>query len=91
MAAAQASIDFFFIFCQLRFSYYTEGDRQTFRAKGKYTLRTKTVFDVEVKKDVISGAVYAKGKAPSAAFKDFMASFCLNQHRLPGFLVDALK
>ncbi|KAJ7381185.1 hypothetical protein OS493_004785 [Desmophyllum pertusum] len=75
----------------VRFSYYTEGNAQTFKAKGSYTLSTGNVFDTEVKKDVISGTVYAKGKADSATFVDMMASFGINLNALPDFFVNALK
>ena len=74
-----------------RFSYYTEGNSQTFKAKGDYFLKTGTLFKTEVKKDVISGGVYATGNAPSATFADMMASFGLDPNSLPSFLVDALK
>ena len=74
-----------------RFSYYTEGNSQTFKAKGGYTIKSGTKFNTEVKKDVISGSVYAKGTAPSVTFKDIMASFGLDPASLPDFFVNALK
>lgn len=74
-----------------RFSYYTEGNSQTFKAKGDYYIKTGTLFKTEVKKDVISGGVYATGNAPSATFQDIMASFGLDPVSLPDFLVNALK
>ena len=74
-----------------RFSYYTEGNSQTFKAKGDYYIKTGTKFNTEVKKDVISGGVYATGKAPSATFVDIMASFGLDPNSLPDFFVNALK
>ena len=76
---------------QFRFSYYTEGNSQTFKAKGSYTLTTGNVFDTEVKKDVQTGSVYAKGKADSGTFIDMMSSFGVNTNSLPDFFVDALK
>ena len=79
-----------FLFC-FRFSYYTEGNSQTFKAKGDYYLKTGTLFKTEVKKDVISGGVYAMGNAPSATFQDVMASFGLDPISLPDFFVNALK
>lgn len=75
----------------LRFSYYTEGNSQTFKAKGSYTLDTGNVFDTEVKKDVNSGSVYAKGKADSGTFMDMLSSFGINPNSLPDFFVNALK
>ena len=74
-----------------RFSYYTEGNSQTFKAKGDYFLKTGTLFKTEVKKDVISGGVYATGNAPAATFIDIMASFGLDPNSLPDFFVNALK
>ena len=74
-----------------RFSYYTEGNSQTFKAKGDYYLKTGTLFKTEVKKDVISGGVHATGNAESAKFADMMASFGLDPASLPDFLVNALK
>ena len=74
-----------------RFSYYTEGNSQTFKAKGDYTISTGTVFNTEVKKDVISGGVYATGNTASVKFPNIMASFGLNPSSLPDFLVNALK
>ncbi|XP_020601762.1 uncharacterized protein LOC110040832 [Orbicella faveolata] len=75
----------------VRFSYYTEGNSQTFKAKGSYTLTTGNVFDTEVKKDVQSGSVYAKGTAESGTFIDMMSSFGINTNSLPDFFVNALK
>ncbi|XP_058970157.2 uncharacterized protein [Pocillopora verrucosa] len=75
----------------VRFSYYTEGNSQTFKAKGSYTLDTGNVFDTEVKKDVNSGSVYAKGKADSGTFMDMLSSFGINPNSLPDFFVNALK
>ena len=49
------------------------------------------MFDTEVKKDVNSGTVYAKGKAESATFVDMMASFGIDLNILPDFFVNALK
>ena len=49
------------------------------------------MFKTEVKKDVISGGVYATGNADSVTFADMMASFGLDPASLPDFLVDALK
>lgn len=66
----------------LRFSYYTEGNSQTFKAKGSYTLDTGNVFDTEVKKDVNSGSVYAKGKADSGTFMDMLSSFGIDPNSL---------
>lgn len=76
-------------FC--RFSYYSQGNSQTFKAKGKYTLQTGTVFETEVKKDVLTGAVHATGNAESVTFIDMMVSFGLDINILPDFLVTALK
>ena len=76
---------------QFRFSYYTEGNTKSFKAKGSYTLATGNVFDTEVKKDVQSGSVYAKGKADSGTFIDMMSSFGINLNALPDFFVNALK
>ena len=76
---------------QFRFSYYTEGGSQTFKAKGTYTLTTGNKFDTEVKKDVVSGSVYAKGTADSGTFIDMMSSFGVNTNSLPDFFVNALK
>ena len=76
---------------QFRFSYYTEGSSQTFKAKGSYTLTAGNVFDTEVAKDVQSGSVYAKGKAESCTFIDIMSSFGINANSLPDFFVNALK
>ena len=76
-------------FC--RFSYYTEGNSQTFKAKGDYFLQTGTLFKTEVKKDVYSGGVYATGNADSATFIDMMVSFGLDINILPDFFVNALK
>lgn len=74
-----------------RFSYYTEGNSQTFKAKGQHSIKSGTIFDTEVKKDVISGSAYAKGSAPSVTFKDVMASFGLDPQSLPDFFINALK
>ena len=81
----------FLFLLQFRFSYYTEGNSQTFKAKGSYTLTTGNVFDTEVKKDVKSGSVYAKGTAESGTFIDMMSSFGINTNSLPDFFVNALK
>lgn len=75
----------------LRLSYYTEGNSQTFKAKGDYKLKSGGAFKTEVYKDVISGGVYAKGTTPSATFKDIMATFGLDPASLPDFFVKALK
>lgn len=82
---------FCFFLLQFRFSYYTEGNAQTFKAKGSYTLTTGNVFDTEVKKDVQSGSVYAKGTAESGTFIDMMSSFGIDTNSLPDFFVNALK
>ena len=80
------------IFCfSSRFSYYTEGNSQTFKAKGDHYIKSGTLFKTEVKKDVISGGVYAKGTASTVTFKDVMASFGLDPASLPDFFVNALK
>ena len=76
---------------QCRFSFYTEGNTVTFKAKGSYTLQTGNVFDTEVYKDVTSGASYAKGTAESGTFIDMMSSFGVNIDSLPDFFVNALK
>lgn len=78
-------------FSYLRFSYYEEGNTQTFKAKGDYTLSTGNVFASEVYKDVQSGASYGKGIADSATFADIMASYGLDPSSLPDFFVEALK
>lgn len=70
-----------------RFSYYTEGNFQTFKAKGDYYLKSGTLFKTEVKK---SGGVYATGNADSANFGDMMASFGLDPHYLPEPFIKAL-
>ncbi|XP_068704515.1 uncharacterized protein [Montipora foliosa] len=80
-----------YVLRSVRFSYYTEGNSQTFKAKGDFTVSSGAVFKSEVYKDVISGGVYGKGTAPSITFKDIMASFGLNPNSIPSFLVDALK
>nr|XP_058970077.1 uncharacterized protein LOC131796502 [Pocillopora verrucosa] len=80
-----------FIMKDVRFSYYSQGNSQTFKAKGKYTLQTGTVFETEVKKDVLTGAVHATGNAESVTFIDMMVSFGLDINILPDFLVTALK
>ncbi|KAL9979352.1 hypothetical protein ACROYT_G017003 [Oculina patagonica] len=80
-----------YVMKDVRFTYYTEGNSQTFKAKGDYYLKTGTLFKTEVKKDVISGGVYATGNAPSATFLDIMSSFGLDPLSLPEFLVKALK
>ena len=74
-----------------RFSYYFEGNSQTFKAKGDYTISTGTVFNTEVKKDVYSGGVYATGNSDSVTFQDVMASFGLDPSSVPDFFVLALK
>ena len=74
-----------------RFSYYTEGNSQTFKAKGTYTLTTGNDFTTEVWKDPQSELPYAKGTAGSAAFQDLMASFGLNPEDVPDFFANALK
>ena len=81
----------FWFFFYHRLSYYTEGNQQTFKAKGDFTIKSGAVFKTEVYKDVISGGVYGKGTAPSVTFKDVMSSFGLNPASLPNFIVDALK
>ena len=78
-------------FVHLRFSYYTEGNSQTFKAKGNYNIKSGTAFKVEVYKDVISGGAYGKGSAPSVTLKDVMGSFGLDPASLPDFFVNALK
>lgn len=80
-----------FIVKNVRFTYYTEGNSQTFKAKGDHYIETGTAFRTEVKKDVISGSVYAKGTAPSVTFMDVMASYGLKPSSLPDFFVNALK
>ncbi|XP_067053119.1 uncharacterized protein [Acropora muricata] len=80
-----------YILVSVRFSYYTEGNSQTFKAKGQHSIKSGTIFDTEVKKDVISGSAYAKGSAPSVTFKDVMASFGLDPQSLPDFFINALK
>lgn len=79
------------IFLFVRFSYYTEGNTQTFKAKGDYTLSSGNVFATELYKDVQSGASYGKGTADAATFADIMASYGLNPSSLPDFFVKALK
>ena len=74
-----------------RFSYYTEGNSQTFKAKGTYTLTTGNDFTTEVWKDPQSELPYAKGTAGSAAFQDLMASFGLNPEDVPDSFAIALK
>lgn len=81
----------YFLTFDHRFSYYTEGNSQTFKAKGDHTLKSGTVFKTEVKKDPFTLAVYAKGTASSVTFKDIMASFGLDPAILPDFFVNALK
>ena len=54
-------------------------------------MTTGNVFDTEVKKDVQSGSVYAKGTAESGTFIDMMSSFGINTNSLPDFFVNALK
>lgn len=82
---------FFFTIFYHRFSFHTEGNQQTFKAKGDFTIKSGAVFKTEVYKDVHSGGVYGKGTAPSVTFKDVMASFGLDPASLPDFIVDALK
>ncbi|XP_068704567.1 uncharacterized protein [Montipora foliosa] len=80
-----------FTITNVRFSYYTEGNTQTFKAKGDYTLLMGNVFATEVYKDVNSLASYGKGTTESATFADIMASYGLNPNSLPDFFVNALK
>lgn len=54
-------------------------------------MQTGTVFETEVKKDVLTGAVHATGNAESVTFIDMMVSFGLDINILPDFLVTALK
>ncbi|CAH3028156.1 unnamed protein product [Porites evermanni] len=75
----------------VRFSYYTEGNSQTFKAKGDYTLETGNVFASEVWTDVQSGGVYAEGTADSATFEELMSSHGVNPVDMPDYFVDALE
>ena len=77
--------------CVIRFSYYTEGNSQTFKTKGDYTLETGNVFASEVWTDVQSGGVYAEGTADSATFEELMSSHGVNPVDMPDYFVDALE
>ena len=74
---------------QNRFSYYTEGNTQTFKGKGDYTLQTGNVFATEVYKE--GAASYGKGTCDSASFAEIMTSNGLDPGALPDFFVNALK
>ena len=73
------------------FRSYTEGNSQTFKAKGDYTLETENVFASEVWTDVQSGGVYAEGTADSATFEELMSSHGVNPVDMPDYFVDALE
>ena len=75
----------------VRFTYYTEGNKQTFKGKGDYKKVPNRPFTTEVYKDVNSGVTYGKGKTDTINFQEILAVYGLPVSSLPDFLVSALE
>lgn len=75
----------------IRFSYYTEGNAMTFKAKGNYKKVPLVTFKTEIKKDVLTGTAYAIGKTTSIKFNELMASFGVAASSIPDFIKNGLK
>ena len=78
-------------FSSTRFTYYTEGNKQTFKAKGDYKKVPKRIFDTEVYKDINSLSTYAKGKTSTITFVEILAVYGLPEKDIPDFIVSAMK
>lgn len=74
----------------LRLTYYTEGNTQTFKAKGDYAVGG-TIFKTEIYKDVHSLAAYAKGTAASIKFPDLINFFGVKPSMVPDMIKNGLK
>jgi len=77
------------LFC-FRLTYYTEGNTQTFKAKGDFKVGT-SIFKTEVWKDVNSGAAYAKGTASSVLFHELMNFMGFSPSSVPDFITNGLR
>ncbi|KAK3707599.1 hypothetical protein QZH41_017860, partial [Actinostola sp. cb2023] len=74
----------------VRFTYYTEGNSQTFKAKGNYRVGS-AIFKTEIKKDPIGLAAYASGSATSVKFHELMNFFGVSSSIVPDVIKNGLK
>ncbi|KAK3701098.1 hypothetical protein QZH41_015878, partial [Actinostola sp. cb2023] len=74
----------------VRFTYYTEGNSQTFKAKGNYRVGS-AIFKTEIKKDPLDLAAYASGSATSVKFHELMNFFGVSSSIVPDVIKNGLK
>ncbi|XP_048580608.1 uncharacterized protein LOC5507741 isoform X2 [Nematostella vectensis] len=80
-----------FVLHDTRLTYYTEGNKQTFKAKGNYNNVPGVSFKTVVDKDVNTGSVHAVGKATSIRFHQILVLMGLPPSYIPDFFVKGLK
>lgn len=75
----------------VRFSFYTAGNDQTFKARGDYKKVPTAIFDTTVKKDVNTAVSHAVGKTPSINFQQLLKYIGIPESVIPAYMKAALK
>lgn len=74
-----------------RFSFYTAGNDQTFKARGDYKKVPTAIFDTTVKKDVQTAVSHAVGKTPRINFQELLRFIGVPTSSIPDFIKTGLK